>query len=61
LDVKRQIVTMQEAISNLESQGSTEYKTTLLSGGEYEGSNATHVNDDFMSQLGATVSIIHLP
>jgi hypothetical protein len=57
LDVERQIISMQETISNLESQGSTEYKQTLLSGGEYEGVNATHANDDFMSQLGATVSI----
>ena len=57
LDVGRQIIMMQDTISNLESQGSAEYKPTLLSGGEYEGANATHVNDDFMSQLGATVSI----
>jgi hypothetical protein len=40
----------------MELQGSATYQPTHLSGGEYEGVNATHAYDDFMSQLGATGS-----
>lgn len=47
---------MQETIASLESQGKAEYHTTILSGGEYEGVNATHGIDNFLSKLGATVS-----
>lgn len=54
--VDENIASMQETISALQVQGVAAYKATVFSGGEYEGVNATHVNDDFMSQLGATIS-----
>lgn len=56
INIEQQMVTMQETIASLESQGQAAYKPTFLSGGEYEGVNATHAIDNFLSRLGAIVS-----
>ena len=51
------IANIQMAIATLEAQGVTKYTPTFLAGGAHEGANATQVSDDFMSRLGATVSL----
>lgn len=55
-DMAQHIANIQQAIASLEAQGTPSYTPTFLVGGTHEGANSTHVSDDFMSRLGATVS-----